>query len=293
MALDFNISGAVNLTLTTAALVNDRPYDHFHPSEWDQCHRKLAYKYYEYKGFIKVKGESGEIDPKSQRIFSNGHYVHYRWEEYLTATGTMRGRWYCILKDGSAKVYGADKKLGILKQEIPDEYIYCKYVELGFLDEEVTLWGGHVDGIIDTTQWNPDAMSIPLAERQMVVMVEPLPAPEDTHIVVDFKSINPFGYDKLKAPKPEHITQMQIYLYLTGLKAGKFIYENKGTQDVKEYLVPRDDNFINVKVEEAKALRYIVEHTNAAGDRVLPKRKYRTRGNRECADCKYRGNCWR
>lgn len=293
MALDFNITGAVDLTLAKAAIANDRPYDVFHPSEWDQCHRKLAYRYYEHKGYIKVKQEIEDIDAKFQRICGNGHHVHYRWEEYLTATGTLRGKWFCILKDGTTKVYGADKKFGILKQEIPDEYIYCKYVELGFVDEEITHWGGHVDGIIDISQWNPDALSLPPEERHVVVLVEPLPAPEDTHIVVDFKSMNPFTFDKLKAPKPEHITQMQIYLYLTGLKSGKFIYENKGTQDIKEYLVPRDDNFINVKVEEAKALRYIVEHTNVDGHRVLPKRKYKARGNRECADCKYRGNCWR
>jgi len=157
-------------------------------------------------------------------------------------------------------------------------------------------WGGHVDAIIDITKWpNADLgeytpESIPDEEKLILVA---FPQEENRFFVVDFKSMNPYSFKDLKQPKPEHLTQMQIYLYLSGLKYGKFIYENKGDQGVKEFLVERDDALLEVKKEEAVMLKHRVTHTNSQGKHVLPPRGYETRGHTKCLQCKYRGHCWK
>jgi hypothetical protein len=278
----FSVERAVNTVITQEALTNDRDYTYFHASEWEGCHRKLAYRYYESQGWIKAIEADSSINPRTQRIFHNGTFVHDRWKVYLEKTGMLRGYWLCILKDGRRKIYGRDQKLGIFKQDIPDEYVYCTYVECSFKDLENTLWGGSIDSIIDTTRW----------DNPKPILTDDEEAIRQTHLVIDYKSMNSHLYEKLTQPKPEHVTQMQIYFHLTGLRAGKFIYENKNDQSVKEYLVVRDDNFIAVKVEEAKRLRYIIENKNSKGMRVLPPRPYKAKGNKECSVCKYRANCW-
>lgn len=51
---------------------NDRSYNHFHPSQWDVCHRQIAYAYYEEIGAIKTDSSVMKVDPQLERIFDNG-----------------------------------------------------------------------------------------------------------------------------------------------------------------------------------------------------------------------------
>ena len=164
-------------------------------------------------------------------------------------------------------IFGEDNSTGILR---PDKCTCgCtrfEYVEVGYRDEE-TNWGGHVDAVVDV----PD---------------------REEPIIVDYKSMNPHLFAKLSEPLPKHKTQIQIYMYLSKLRLGKFIYEDKGTQRAKEFDVPRDDSYIAIKVEEAKALKYCITHKNSKGQRVLPARGYMSSGHKECIACKFRGHCW-
>lgn len=276
--MSISVVKTVEAQLVQDILSNDRDYSYFHPSEWDDCHKKLAYLYYEYKGAITVSQDAIKIDPVLQRIFDNGHFMHDRWRGYVEKTGMLRGRWMCenIFVHEKPMIYGLDSKWGVFCPE------KCEcgstkflYQEVGFYDEK-TMWGGHVDAILDTKgRTNKD------------------PSPEDL-IVVDFKSIHPFSYSKLSEPLEKHMTQMQIYLYLSGIPLGKFLYESKGDQKVKEYDVPADKSFIEPKIEEAKEMKYIVLNTNSRGKLVLPRRdkEHSTRAHKECVECKFRANCW-
>ncbi len=280
--MHINLIKYVDALLVEAARKNDRNYSHFHPSEWGGCHRKIAYEYYESKGFIGIDESSLNISPQLERIFGNGHHMHYRWTEYFEKTGSLQGVWICqnIIahenKDKHSGVYGREEKLGVLKPEKCE----CgqnnfKYEELGFFDEK-TWWGGHVDAVLNL----PILIGSSYDPKSLCEL-----------IIVDYKSINPFGFKNLESPKSNHYIQMQIYLYLSGLKFGKFIYEDKGSQTVKEFLVTRDDDFLSIKIEEAIFLKYVVTHTRD-NNRCLPQRAYSSRGQLECMRCKYRGNCW-
>lgn len=277
MSSDFNILCAVEANLIKEMLNNNRDYNHFHPSEWDGCHRKIAYHYYEAKGYIKIAQSAIKVDPQLQRIFDNGHWMHDRWRTYIDLLGCGRGRWLCknfMVHHDKPQIYGSDHRWGAFRpKKCGCGCTQFEYLEIGFRDEE-TMWEGHVDVILD---FSKDRTKEP---------------EEDELLVVDFKTMNPYEFDKLNKPKKTHLTQMQIYLYLSGLPSGKFLYENKANQSVKEFLVSRDDHFIEVKKSEAIRLKYVIEHTNKDRRHVLPERAYNKKGNPECLRCKFRADCW-
>jgi len=281
------IEEIINSSIVKKAKLDNRDYSHFHPSEFDQCHRKLIYLFYESKGYIKVDKKDSAFDPRLHRIFDNGHHLHHRLGKNLLDSGMLRGVWSC---KKCAKKYGTDSKLGILK---PDCCSNCKpnpiagsidyefnYHEIGFFDEE-TYWGGHVDAILDISDFNYHEMKVSKSS-----------CPEEYMLIVDFKSMRQEKFRLLNTPEPKHATQMQIYLYLSGLKYGKFLYENKNDQNFKEFLVVRDDDLILEKARQASKLKQIALNTNTKGQRTLPPRPYTKSNVSECVECKFRGHCW-
>jgi hypothetical protein len=284
-----NLLDIVNLKLVEKAVAEieskERDYTHFHPSEWDGCKRKIAYAYYEAKGYITIDRGALKIDPQGQRIFDNGHSMHDRWRKYMEWTKALMGRWLCknwMAHIHAPRVHGTEEKLGVLRpKKCECGSTRFEYVEVGFLDREV-MWGGHVDGIID------NEIAAKESGYKNVVC-----DPDERFTVIDFKTINDFEYSKkLDAPKSAHITQMQVYLYLSGLKFGKFLYENKNNQGVKEFLIPRDDKLLEVKRAEAITLKNQVEAQNSQGNRTLPKRGFDSKTHYQCMRCKFRGDCW-
>lgn len=272
MPTKFSVLKIANDKIISIAKADVRNYSVFHPSEWEGCKRKVAYHYYTAAGFIKVDQAAIKIDARGQRIFDNGHWMHERWRSYLDVDGVLLGKWMCenFHAHQTPKIYGENNTTGITRPEKCEcGFSKFRYVELGYFDEE-TNWGGHIDAILNTFQ-------------------EDYPP----KIVVDFKSINPRDFSDLTEPKSSHKTQMQIYLYLSKLPMGKFIYENKANQAVKEFDVMRDDAFINVKKEEAILLKHRVTHRNSKGQLVLPPRAYLSKGHKECMGCRFRGHCWK
>jgi len=293
--VDINLVDAVDRQLIlrgiTAFNNGDRDMTHFHASQWDKCHRQIAYHYYYAKGYIDLDESSikNTIDAKLERIFENGHNVHARWNRYFRNTNAILGCWRCVQ---CKKLIGDDLALGCLEPNKPcscgckEDY---KYEEVGFFDEE-TMWGGHVDAILDIDLYRKYQKSFLLKIDDTDKEVETQNA--DKYLIVDLKSINPMQFNKLENPLPGHITQMQIYLYLSNLKYGKFIYEDKGSQSTKEYLVVRDEHMLAVKKEEAIWLKFVLTNDDK-GVRRLPNRKYNSRSHRDCLRCKFRGDCWK
>jgi hypothetical protein len=279
-----SIVDVVDEYLVKKALNNDRDNNHFHASSWNKCHRKAAYLYYCAKEYIKVDTAAVKIDPKLERIFDNGHYMHARWGSYLeNCCEWLRGRWEC---SRCGTIHGEDEPLGCLR---PEKCLSCfntagvekgvrVYKEVGFYEEE-TLWGGHVDAILDFRIIKPELYN----GR----------TDADCCIIVDFKTMYDYGFKQLKEPTEDHMIQMQIYLCLSGLNEGRFLYEDKDNQKVKEYVVKRDDELIKKERQKAIDLKYLVTHTNSAGNHVLPPRKYPSKSSVECKRCEFRGDCWK
>jgi len=277
--LDINLEHLINRVLEQKIKENDRDYSHFHPSEFDQCHRKLVYKIYEAQG-ICTASNPRMIDPRLQRIFDNGHFLHSRLGQNLAATHLLRGVWKCVQ---CGTFHGKLEKLGIKKPKECDECSSnrLKYHEIGYFDEE-TLLGGHVDGILDLRGESVNGETIPINCSE-----------QESNIIVDFKSMRAEVFRNLMEPKPNHYSQMQLYLYLSGLHFGKFLYENKNDQSFKEFLVTRNEDFIFTKVNEARDLKKIVTTKNSEGKRTLPPRKHNKNNVKECVECSFRSHCWK
>lgn len=58
--------------------------------------------------------------------------------------------------------------------------------------------------------------------------------------VVEFKTINPYGYSQLTEAKPEHVLQVTAYMAATGIPRSIVLYESKGDQSVRAFCVPFD-----------------------------------------------------
>ena len=103
-----------------------RDYSRFHPSEFHECMRKIAYRYYgvEYED---------TISPNLQRIFDNGHYVHDRFGSYFERMGVLFGLWRCA-NPLCSELYGENSEYGILK---PDGCDKCQCE--AFTYEEITV----------------------------------------------------------------------------------------------------------------------------------------------------------
>lgn len=273
--MDISLEKLINQVLIEKSKNNDRDYGHFHPSEFHGCHRKLVYKYYEAQGICSPSEPmAGLIDPQLQRIFDNGHSMHFRIGKNLEKTGILKGVWSCR---GCRKKFGTKEHLGILRPKKCD----CgaekfSYHEIGFYDPE-TMIGGHVDAILDL--------------RGMGDIPEDA-SEEDSHMIVDFKTIRAEAFKRLIGPRDSHLTQMQTYLYLSGLKAGKFLYENKNDQNFKEFLVPRDESMIEKIRSDGQGLKKIVTSTNSKGQHTLPPRAHKRNNSKECVECPFRSHCW-
>ncbi|MHA2279369.1 MAG: PD-(D/E)XK nuclease family protein [Promethearchaeota archaeon] len=187
-------------------------------------------------------------------------------------------------------IYGKDEKLGIHK---PKECSHCnekyssvlpvpsfRYHEVGFHDEE-TMLGGHVDAILDLRGQEINGELIPEDADEA-----------DSHLIVDFKSIRAEAFRRLVAAKDSHFTQMQVYLYLSKVRFGKLLYENKNDQMFREFLIARDEAFIKQQVVAAKLLKRIVGNTNSEGKRTLPPRGHKKDNTKECVECPFRSHCW-
>ena len=86
-----SLTDIVNRHLIGRSKNDHRDYSYFHASEWDGCHRKIAYEYYEEKKILQSIQQSSH-DPKLLRIFDNGHSMHDRYKKYFESTATLYGR---------------------------------------------------------------------------------------------------------------------------------------------------------------------------------------------------------
>ena len=79
---------------------------------------------------------------------------------------------------------------------------------------------------------------------------------EHTDVVLELKSINDKGFKNLYGkPKPEHATQLQIYLQLLDRPYGIVLYENKNDQKLKAFKVKRSPKEWNALVKRCTEIQ--------------------------------------
>jgi len=253
------IIDCIDSVLNAEDEANDRDYSYFHPSEFADCLRKIAYNFY-------GAPKKGSHSPQLLRIFDNGSWMHLRYTSYFERAKVLRGYWKC-LNPMCGKIFGREEKLGVFAPYLDDNFsCECGNTNrLGYEEVRVTSdpefnFYGNVDAVIKL---------------------------EDEHYVLDYKSMNSFSFKRFKEPYQKHIVQVNIYLWLLGLKKGFLLYENKDNQEVRLATVERNDKLISQIQTRAKELNALLK------SKKLPQRKYDAKSASECKNCLYRDLCWK
>lgn len=231
------------------------------------------------------------IDPRLRRIFENGDGVHERLQGYLEAMGRM------------------------MMSEIPvidDDYLIQGHsdgaVTIGKFQDEVAVL--EIKSINDAG-WTALKAEKPEHKRQAMVYLHCLEKrrkylhlkyptyaeflasePERKKWAADhykhLKSGRKFTREQkiAKKVKDQLIADEILYDEQKPISKVIFWYENKNTQQIKEYPVERDDKLIAEVLEEYAFLNKCVK------DKTPPSRGGRTKVCRECTYCDFKYDCW-
>lgn len=231
------------------------------------------------------------IDPRLRRIFENGDRVHERLQGYLEDMGRM------------------------MMSEIP--VIDDDYLIQGHSDGAITI-GKKLDEIavleiksINDAGWTALKSEKPEHRRQAMVYLHCLEKRREwlhSHYktYAEFKASEPerrkwaedhykhlrsgrkFTREQKIAKKVKDQLVADEILYDAQKPISKvvFWYENKNTQQIKEYTVERDNKVIRDVLDEYEFLNECVESKRP------PSRGGRTKVCRECTYCDFKYDCW-
>lgn len=300
-----NILNVLNTYLKWKSLNGPpRGYTMYHPSSFGGCLRKAQYQRYSELGLCSP--DKGEMDPKTIRIFDNGHSMHARWARYFEEIGVLRGLWECtnecchlwdeegkftnidhsndnpsILKKG--RIYGLDNKLGCFKPErCVCGNIKFHYHEVTVEDKELNF-RGHCDQILDFSRFDPSLFSkgVPV---EVLFRMEDLPKKS---VVLDMKSINSFSFKSKLAEGPSLVyrTQLVIYANILDIDYGVLLYENKDDSSTKIYKVDKNPEMWEKIKEQAYKLNEM------AKDKLLPPPRPSSKDSFDCRFCEFQSIC--
>lgn len=225
----------------------------FYPSSVGQCKRKIAYQMMGYPG----KPKQGRM----ALILDNGTSFHERMEKYYEDMGIMvapelklKHKELRISGRSDAIIYNFMKKTeGPIPGDEMIELYQPTYDEEGNETGEEHVYSG----------WASDVL------------------------IVEFKSAKEKAYEdytpKTK-PQKKHEMQLQLYFYLTGIRAGMVYYENKNTQDHKYYYVEYNQAMVNEIIAD---IQFVIGHIDAG---TLPEREFQPTSF-ECRYCDFRDIC--
>lgn len=232
----------------------------FYPSSVGQCKRKIAYQMLGYPSKPK--------DGQTLLILENGTSFHDRMEKIFEEMGILIAP-ELKLKNDELRISGRSDAI---------IWNYMKQPGKVFSDDQIIQLYRPVYDENGRPVFDEDGN-----EKEELVY-EGLASDV---LIVEFKSISSKQYNRYlpkDRPKREHEMQLQLYFYLTGIRAGLVYYENKDTQEHKYYYVEYDQQLVNEIVHD---IRYII---NCIDKGVLPPRDFEPTSF-QCRYCDFRDIC--
>lgn len=263
---------------------NDRAFNVNAPSMAGTCLRK---RYYARTGVE----TDGNVDARSQRIFDNGTYFHIRMQRYLMEQGILLMDEIPVL-DPELNIQGhTDGLLEIGAGE-------CAILELKSIND---------NGFNNLKDAKPEHILQGLtylycAEKRRGKLHELYPT-EDAYTASEderrkyfagfyqhLKSGSKFSREKKIAFQVGlHISMDDILYGLTKpITKAVFLYENKNTQELKEFVVERSSLTEPQLQEELKSCDTL---NKCVEDKKMPGRG-NVKTSFECKWCGYRNECW-
>jgi len=233
------------------------------------------------------------------RLFDRGHREEARFVEFMQMTGmkiqefdpaTVDHLMYHPESDSYFKVTGELRKEhfggGLVEELTPDTSNYSSHVLRAQHEFKVVLDApkqfrfesveGHVGGSLDGEAWN-----VPFLEEELGL-------PSDTTILTEFKTHGVASYEKLVAAdsvrmvKPEHYTQMVLYMEHRRLPAALYAAVNKNTDDLYFEFISADPEHAAETMDKARRIVYA---------KTPPKRISRSPSHFTCKFCDHRDKC--
>lgn len=262
---------------------NDRAIDVNAPSQVGVCLRSRFY------ARTKVQPDSAGVSARTQRIFDNGTHVHLRLQKYLKDMGVLLMEEVPIREDDFNIQGHAD---GLI------EFFGKKVLELKSINSK---------GFQELRDAKPEH------KEQALVYLYSLEKRRN-YLRDKYKSLDEFNkdyfvrkayyrslYQHLRDGK--HYTREQKISFQCGLHNALdriliftdepisevvFWYENKDTQDIKEFTVKASDNeeLIHEVLEEYSYLNTCVDKDE------VPPRPAHTKSDPMCRFCSYKIECW-
>lgn len=233
----------------------------FYPSSAGMCSRRIVYQ---------MMGFPGEIsNGRGLLILENGNYFHSRIESILGDTGLLISPELSFKKEEWRVSGRSDAIIHNFLEHEPSTNIITLKEAIYDLDEKGEAKRGE------------DGHRIILGEK---VVYE---GPDNDVIIVELKSISDSGFKYLDRTggKDGHKKQLQLYMHLTGIKMGMLLYENKNTQEMKEYFVPYDPEMAQVIIDQ------IILVNKCVDEGTFPEKEY-DQLSFECRYCPYSNICW-
>ncbi len=105
--------------------------------------------------------------------------------------------------------------------------------------------------------------------------------------VLEMKSISPYGFQTLTdMPKPEHMKQIQIYMHYFNISKGIILMENKANQDIKEFIVEKNEQIVQKLIEDFTKLKHMVSQD------IVPLIPDKSKWEYDmCSYCGYKEHC--
>ena len=219
------------------------------------------------------------VDAKLSWIFNTGHAIHHQFQEvYLQTLGDVFQGWWGS-NDGEDLQVGEElndslKNKWIAKPKDGKDY---HYVELEFCNEEYRLTG-HCDGVL---VWGEDDVEI--FELKTISSR-------------GFKTVDP---NEMGSPKPEHVLQVNAYMWLTGLERARIVYVNKDMNTmlpkaICEHVIDRDESVISEIKELLKKCINASDSEPSRNEALYEKHSdCKTKSSYRAKDCAFRTECFK
>lgn len=263
--------------------VNDRAINVNAPSQAGNCMRA---NYYARMGY---EQDSNAIDPRTRRIFDNGTGVHERLQEYMKKQGMLvldevplRCDVFNIQghTDGLLKI--SKNELGILEIKSINTNSFSKLT--GPKPEHKLQ--GHVYMYCAEERRKFLRATYPTQKEFEDSLEERLAYYKSLY--PHLKDGNKYTREQKLAKKVEEHKRTDEILYSLSLPISKviFLYEDKNTQDLKEFCVTREQEVIDGLLEYYQAINYHIEN------KILPEREGTSKSCSVCRWCQYKTSCF-
>lgn len=276
-------NGSVTARLDKYLMLNqeedDRAVDVNSPSQVFKCKRALYYG--------RTGAESdGFIDARLQRIFDNGTAMHIRIQNYLKKEG-MLVMDECPCIDAEANIQGhTDGILKITEQEYA--ILELKSINSGSYSKLKKPKDEHIAQAMIymyCTECRRQTL------REMTDKEYYDTTPRRSFYESRFQHLKG-GKKHTREEKIEHNIEINMELddLLRTIKRPinkiYFLYENKDTQDIKEFVVEYDDDLMCDILDFYDEVNYYVEN------KIVPPREGTSKSCEVCRWCSYKGECY-